>query len=390
MTGATFWETLPRPIVGLAPMSGISDQPFRHIQKKYGNPALVYTEFTAVERLAVGDRDLLDAFLYDESQRPIIGQIYGHTPELFRRMTIMLCELGFDGVDINMGCPSPSVVHRGSGAGLIRTPNVAREIMAAAKQGVRDWQNGVTLRETPGVPAHLVVAVEARRSRLPAAYRERRPIPVSLKTRVGYEMPDVRAWMSEILQSEPAAIALHGRTLRQGYSGSADWEQIAEAVEFTRGSGVVMLGNGDVKSLADAETRIAETGVDGVLIGRGSYGNPFAFQPGDVAAVLAENRYRMLDIAMEHARLYEQFIGGAHRYRFMPMRKHLSWYARSIPSAAHLRRELIQTESADQVAEILERYHAQRHWLQHGEPHTLEQKEGENQVKGLHLPIFEA
>jgi nifR3 family TIM-barrel protein len=389
MTPQTLWNTLPRPIIGLAPMSGISDHPFRHIQKKYGNPALVYTEFTAVERLAVGDRDLLDAFLYDESQRPIIGQIYGHAPELFRRMAILLCELGFDGVDINMGCPSPSVVHRGSGAGLIRTPETARAIVAAVKQGVRDWQNGITLRETPGVPAHLVIAVEARRTRLPAAYRERRPIPVSLKTRVGYETPDVRAWMDEILQSEPSAIALHGRTLRQGYAGSADWEKIAEAVDFARGSGVVMLGNGDVKSLADAEKRIAETGVDGVLIGRGSYGNPFAFQPGDAEAVLAEHRYRMLDIALEHARLYEQFIGGAHRHRFMPMRKHLSWYARSIPSAAHLRRELIQTESADQVAEILARYHANRHWLQHGEQHTAEQTLREHTAKTLHLPILD-
>ena len=304
MSTTTFWDTLPRPIVGLAPMSGISDHPFRHIQKKYGNPDLIYTEFTAVERLAVGDRDLLDAFQYDESQRPVIGQIYGHTPELFRRMTILLCELGFDGVDINMGCPSPSVVHRGSGAGLIRTPDVARAIVAAAKQGVHDWQNGVTLRETPGVPRHLMVAAEARLSKLPAAYRERRPIPVSLKTRVGYETPDVRAWMEEILQSEPAAIALHGRTLRQGYSGSADWEQIAEAVEAARGSNVPMLGNGDIKSLDEAQKRIAETGVDGVLIGRGSYGNPFVFREGDAAAALGENRYRMLEIALEHARLF--------------------------------------------------------------------------------------
>jgi len=386
----TLWDTLPRPVIGLAPMSGISDHPFRHIQKKYGNPALVYTEFTAVERLAVGDRDLLDAFHYDESQRPIIGQIYGHMPELFRRMTILLCELGFDGVDINMGCPSPSVVHRGSGAGLIRTPEVARAIVAAAKQGVRDWQNGVTLRETPGVPKHLIIAVEARRAKLPPPYHERRPIPISLKTRVGYETPDIRTWMSEILQSEPAAIALHGRTLRQGYSGSADWEQIAEAVEIARGSDVIMLGNGDVKSLVDADRRIAETGVDGILIGRGSYGNPFVFQPGDAAAVLAENRYRMLDIALEHARLYEQFIGGAHRYRFMPMRKHLSWYARSIPSAAHLRRELIQTESADQVAEILARYHAHKHWLQHGENHAGEQKSEESVSERLRLPILES
>lgn len=381
MTQQTFWQTLPRPILGLAPMSGISDHPFRTMQKKYGAPALIYTEFTAVERLAVGDRDLLDAFLYDETQRPIIGQIYGHTPELFRRMAILLCELGFDGIDINMGCPSPSVVHRGSGAGLIRTPDVARAIVAAAKQGVREWQNGITLRETPGVPAHLVMAVEARRSKLPQAYRERRAIPVSLKTRVGYETPDVRAWMHEVAQSEPAAIALHGRTLRQGYSGNADWEQIGQAVEALRGSGIVTLGNGDIKSYQEAQERIAQTGVDGVLIGRGSYGNPFVFTPGGLTQVLAENRYRMLELALEHARHYEHFIGGAHRYRFMPMRKHLSWYVRNMPSAAHLRRQLIHTESVAQVEEILAEYHAQRHWRQQGAPPA---------VANLNLPVLEA
>lgn len=383
MNTPTFWHALPRPIVGLAPMSGINDQPFRHIQKKYGDPALIYTEFIAVERLAVGDRDLLDAFAYDESQRPIIGQIYGHTPELFRRMAILLCELGFDGVDINMGCPSPSVVHRGSGAGLIRTPELARTIIAATKQGITDWQNGATLRDTPGVPRHLVIAVEARRAHLPAAWRERRAIPVSLKTRVGYEAPDVRAWIEALLPAAPAAIALHGRTLRQGYAGSANWEMIAEAVACARGSGVLVLGNGDIKSLADAKARIVETGVDGVLIGRGSYGNPFVFRPGDVAAVLAEDRYRMLDIALEHARLYERFIGGAHRYRFLPMRKHLSWYARSIPSAAHLRRELVQVENVMQVEEVLARYHAQRRWPPQGDAARTGRGTQE-----LHFPIL--
>ncbi len=134
----TFWQTLPRPIIGLAPMNGVSDQPFRFIQKKYGNPMVLYTEFTAVERLRFGDPGLFKDFLFDESQRPIIAQIYGHQPELFRHMALFACELGFDGIDINMGCPSHSIVHRGAGAGLIRTPDVAQAIVAATKAGVAD------------------------------------------------------------------------------------------------------------------------------------------------------------------------------------------------------------------------------------------------------------
>lgn len=351
-----FWETLARPIIGLAPMNGITDYPFRHIQKKYGAPMLLYTEFTGVERLAIGDRDLLNDLRYDESQRPIVAQIFGNAPDLFRRMAIMLCELGFDGIDVNMGCPSPGVVHRGSGAGLINTPQVALEIMRATKAGVAEWQNGIKTRDLRGVPLALVEQVEARHRALLADFQQRRAIPVSLKTRIGYETPQVSEWIPRILESAPAAIAIHGRTLRQGYAGQADWDQIARAAVFARAARVPILGNGDIPSLDEAWRRIAECGVDGVLIGRGSYGNPFIFKGEDPAVVHAGDRFRMLRIALEHARFYEASFGTQLRYRFLPMRKHLSWYVRSLPSAAHLRRELIETWSADEVESILTRY----------------------------------
>ena len=357
---ATFWDTLPRPLIGLAPMNGISDHPFRHIQKKYGNPQLLYTEFTAVERLDIGDPALLRHFLYDESQRPIIAQIFGHTPELFRRMAVLLCQLGFDGIDINMGCPAPSVVHRGSGAGLIRTPELAQAIVAATKAGVCDWCNGASVRDDPGAPAQLIAEVEACYARLPAQYQQRRALPVSVKTRIGYDTPQIDSWAPQILASEPVALAIHGRTLRQGYTGQADWDEIARAVELARGTQTLILGNGDVRSLADAEQRVADYGVDGVLIGRASYGNPFLFRPGDQEAALAGDRYRVLRIALEHARLFEATISWGARHRFLPMRKHLSWYVRNLHGAASLRRELIQTDSADEVAALLDHYLAYR------------------------------
>ncbi len=357
---ATFWDTLPRPLIGLAPMDGVTDHPFRHIQKKYGNPMLIYTEFTAVERLEVGDRALLKEYLYDESQRPIIAQIFGHTPDLFRRAAVMLCQLGFDGIDINMGCPAPSVVHRGAGAGLIKTPLLAQTIVQSTKQGVQDWCNGATVRDDRAAPPHLVAEVEARHARLPIDYQQRRAIPVSVKTRIGYDTPQIDAWAPQILESEPVALAIHGRTLRQGYSGRADWDEIASAAELARGSRTLILGNGDVKSLEDAQARVAGYGVDGVLIGRASCGDPFVFRPDGDPAGQAADRYRLLRIALEHARLFEKTIGHGVSNRFLAMRKHLGWYARGVHGAHGLRRELVQTHNVDEVAAILDRYFAYR------------------------------
>lgn len=354
----TFWQTLPRPLLGLAPMDGVTDHPCRHIQKKYGRPGLIYTEFVAVERLAIGDWALLKDFRYDESQRPVIAQIYGHIPSLFPPMVVMLCELGFDGIDINMGCPAASVVHRGSGAGLIRTPDVAQEVVRAAKRGVEMWLNGASLRDLPEMPRRLLIEAEAQRNALPPAYQTRRPIPVSVKTRIGYEAPQVSEWIPRLLESEPAVIAIHGRTLHQRYGGSADWEEIGQAAELARGSHTLILGNGDVRSYEDALNRIATYNVDGALIGRGSNGNPFVFQPEHIRD--NADRYCLLRIALEHAKLYEETISRDRPISFLSMRKHLGWYARNIPGASALRRALVQTWNAAEVAAILDDYFAHR------------------------------
>ena len=226
-------------------MDGIGDHAFRHIQKKYGAPALIYTEFTAADRLEIGDPALLKDFFYDESQRPIVAQMFGHIPDFFRRMAVMLCQLGFDGIDINMGCPAPNIAQRGAGAGLIRTPEVAQAIVRAAKLGVRQWQDGATVRDDLGVPPHLVAQVEAFAAQLPAAYRQPRPIPISLKTRIGFEEPAVDEWIPRILESEPAAIALHGRTLRQGYSGMAERPALDRAAELAHAARLPLPGTGD-------------------------------------------------------------------------------------------------------------------------------------------------
>jgi tRNA-dihydrouridine synthase len=332
-------------------MNGVTDYPFRHIQKKYGRPAVLYTEFTSVTGAFTRDGRLLQDFRYDETQRPILGQIFGRSPEHFRQMAILLCQLGFDGVDINMGCPTRSVAHSGAGAALIKTPQLAQEIVRAVKTGIHDWYNGATVRDCADVPGFIKRLVELRAAELPPAQRQRQLLPVSIKTRVGYEVPEVESWIPCLLETEPAAIAIHGRTLRQAYGGLADWDKIACAAAIARGSGVAILGNGDVPSWSEAQRRIIECGLDGVLIGRAACGNPFVFEP-DWSQTVKEDT-RRLGVAIEHVQLYEAAFAHLPYYSFLPMRKHLAWYARHARGGAALRHQLLQIRHAGDAVAIL-------------------------------------
>jgi nifR3 family TIM-barrel protein len=337
-------------------MDGVGDHPFRHIQKKYGNPHLIYTEFTSVEALCHGDRQSWANLLYDESQRPIIAQIYGKTPHYYRQVAVLLCELGFDGIDLNMGCPAKTVANKGCGAGLIRTPDLAQTLIGAVKAGVRDWYNGATGADCPDLPAKFVAAAAEKYAHLPPAAQVRRLIPVSVKTRIGYDEPSVDAWLPRLLDAEPAAVCLHGRTLRQAYSGQADWTLIGRGAELARGTGVPILGNGDVTSLAAAHECSQIYGLDGVLIGRASFGNPFVFTATTPPADEQAQRHQLIRIAVEHARLYEETFQPQPRFWFLPMRKHLGWYIRDIRGARHLRTQLLQTNNAHDVEQLLRQH----------------------------------
>jgi len=346
-----FWHDLERPIVGLSPMDGVTDQPYRYIQKKYGNPDVVYTEFATVEGFCRGAEKVLDDFLYNEDQRPIVAQIYGTTPKFFRETATALCEMGFDGIDINMGCPAKSVAQSGAGAALIKTPELAKEIVQATKAGVEDWQNGKTSADCENITDQLTSAIQERYQQLPIKYQQHdRPIPVTVKTRVGYDSKVAEEWAKHLLETEPIVIAIHGRTLRQGYGGEADWEEIAKAVEAAKDSNTMIFGNGDVDSRAEALIKVKEYGVDGVLIGRGTFGNPWTFKDKEVGIELKAK------VALEHSRYFESLFKDRENYRFLPMRKHLGWYIRSVENATEIRKELMQAESATEVDKILKKY----------------------------------
>ena len=362
----SLWDRLPRPIVGLSPMDGVTDAPFRGVVARYGKPDVTFTEFTHVNDICRAPDFVLDSLRYSDVERPIVAQIYGKEPEAFYVAAYVVGELGFDGLDINMGCPSRNVAHSGSGAGLIRTPDLARQIVEAARRGLEDWAGGAELpvdRLRTG-RADLIRRMNEARCGGPTAAR--RMLPLSIKTRLGYDSDVIDRWMACLLETKPAAITIHGRTLEQMYRGKADWQAIARAVTCARGSETLVLGNGDIQSLSEAATRIAETGVHGVLVGRGVLGEPWFFRElargraawargGD--GPLGSNWNPPVSLAtrfavmLDHARLFEETRG---RARFPHIRKHLAWYCKGFPHAATMRARLVRASCPSDVEAIVQ------------------------------------
>ena len=355
-----FWQRIDKPIIGLSPMDGVTDASFRLVAARHGRPDLCMTEFTSVEGICCGADSFVRDFHYGEYERPILAQIYGRTPRAFYQVAHIVCELGFDGLDINMGCPAKNVANKGCGAGLILNPELAVTIVREARQGIADWAAGQRLEET-GLAPEVVDRVRAmnRGRPQPAA---RQGIPLSVKTRVGYDRVAVEEWIPVLLAERPAAISLHGRTLKQMYKGLADWDAIHRAVELARGLPTLILGNGDLKSMADAVERIRQTGVDGVLLGRGAMGNPWIFRDkqwakdslagithpgGPDLDVSQEERTRVL---LEHSRHFESLWG---ERRFHAMRKHLAWYCKGFRGAAQWRAQMVRARNAEEVARIV-------------------------------------
>jgi tRNA-dihydrouridine synthase len=365
----SFWHSLARPIIGLSPMDGVTDATFRLVVAKQGKPDVTFTEFTHVHDVCRGPEFLLDSLLYHEEERPIVAQLYGKDPELFYQAAHAVCELGFDGLDINMGCPSRNVASSGSGAGLIRTPDLAHAIMRATRQGIQDWAGGQSLEAAGIKPVRAAAIRRLNERRGSSAQTNRKSIPLSVKTRLGYDEVIVDRWIEHLLAESPTAISLHGRTLQQMYRGEADWSAIARAAEVVRGSGTLLFGNGDVQSLQEVVRRVRETGVDGVLVGRAALGAPWFFRgnEGVRKAVRTQgvdgpeawnpSMAARFDVLLEHARLCEMQWG---RDQFRRMRKHLGWYCKGFPHAAALRASMFRASSVADVEAMLADYQAHR------------------------------
>lgn len=333
-----FWETIKKPIIAVSPMDGVTDAPFRYIVAKHGPSAVSFTEFTNVEGLARGAVSMLKAFRYSEVERPVVAQIYGVEEESYYKVALMLCHLGFDGIDINMGCPANKVARRNSGAGLIRIPKHAQKLVLTTKQAVKDWSEGITL-EKAGIRPKIINHLKA----IKPEEGPRIQIPVSVKTRTGVDKIVTEEWISTLLETEPANLSLHGRTLKQMYTGHANWEEIGKAAALCRPTETSFLGNGDVMNLDDAYRKIKEYDTDGVLVGRGTLGNPWFFK-----AHTPTTKER-IKVAVEHCKAFEELMPDL---AFFNMRKHLGWYCKGFDGARELRSKLMQTNSSEEVEAV--------------------------------------
>lgn len=345
-------------------MDGVTDACFRSVIARQGKPDVGFTEFTHVHDICRGPEILMETLLYSEMERPIVAQLYGKDPDLFYRAAHAVCELGFDGLDINMGCPSKSVASSGSGAGLIRTPELARAIMQAATRGIEDWAGGQTLEQAGFKAARVAVIERLNQQRGATGPTPRRQIPLSVKTRLGYESVTVEMWVEELLQEQPTVISLHGRTLKQMYRGTADWSAIARAVALVKGTGTLLLGNGDIQSLDDVARRVHETGVDGVLVGRSVLGAPWFFREKEQARMRTQSVSGMdveqdavevslnerFAVLVDHAQQFQALVGERQFYR---MRKHLGWYCKGFPHAASLRAQMVRVSSVTELQTLL-------------------------------------
>ncbi len=348
-----FKHGLETPVIALSPMDGVTDAAYRYVTKKYGNPDLIFTEFTNVIGLCKGAERLFMDFDYDDIERPVIAQVFGPDPEYFYHAAKIVVALGFDGIDINMGCPARNVSEKGSGAGLIRKPETAKEIVRQTRKGVADYfADGKLTGVADNVPGIVTAALASHQPIDRQAQQAN--FTISVKTRIGYDSNVVSEWMQHLTEVSPDWISVHGRTLKQLYTGQADWDAIATAVQSTP---IPILANGDITSSALAVDVLKRTKAAGVLIGRGSYGNPWIFRQKEQIKQLADSIQdfqpswtEKVDVIIEHAKLHWQFKG---EKAFTQMRKNLGWYIKDIPNASSLRAKLMQTTNPEQVAQVL-------------------------------------
>ncbi len=346
-------------------MDSVTDASFRLITAKYGRPDVMLTEFVNIQSAPYAPELLLKDFTYAEIERPVVAQIYGRTPELFYKVAHIAAALGFDGLDINMGCPAKKIAAAGCGAALIREPELARAIIRATRRGLQDWYDGQSLKAI-GIRPGAIEAFAAANRRRTGTDRDtdRRILPLSIKTRLGYDRIVIHEWLSTLLEERPAAITLHGRTLKQGYKGCADWDAIAQAAEIAKGSGTVLLGNGDLRDLVDVYLRVQNTQVDGVLIGQASEGNPWLFADKEqvksalrgIGTVNTQPTVSLTDrfnVMLEHSRHYETVV---QNHCFFGMRKNLLWYCRGFPGAEELRSQMKHVCNSADVEAALETF----------------------------------
>ncbi len=309
-----FWSALPRPFFVMAPMEDVTDAAFRQMFARHGKPHVTYTEFTSADGLVLapepGRSKLLKKFLFSNNERPIVAQLFTSTPERMEAAARLAQEMGFDGVDINMGCPDKAVEKQGAGAALIKNPERAVELMRAVRRGAPE-------------------------------------LPLSVKTRIGYNTDELERWIPQILAEEPTTLTVHLRTRKEMSDVPAHWDRMRDVVALrdSLGSKTLIVGNGDVRDLADARAKAAETGCDGIMLGRAIFGNPWLF-----AERIPSPEERMTALS-EHLALFDELLGTT--THFAVMKKHFKAYINGWDNAKDLRVQLMETNTVAEAQAVL-------------------------------------
>ncbi len=345
MINLGFWGKLKKPVMVLAPMADVTDCAFRQIIAKYGKPDVFWTEFVSADGLAHKEarEKLLIDLKFGENEHPIVAQIFGSNPDNIREASKLCRDLGFDGIDINMGCPDKSIEKQGAGAGMIKNPKLAREVIRAAKEGAGD-------------------------------------LPVSVKTRIGYNKNEMETWLREILSEDIAVLTVHLRTRKEMSLVPAHWDLMKRIIEIRDevNKDTLIFGNGDVVDIQDGKKKCEETGCDGAMLGRAIFGNPWLFSPKKNFWAFLQplaGTFRLqnsssvptikqkLKVMVEHTKLFEEMLG---KYKnFAIMKKHYKAYVNNAfdarptgragsfgRGAKELRMKLMEAENATEVEQI--------------------------------------
>lgn len=311
----TFWHEIPRPFFILAPMEAVTDIVFRHVIAHAGQPDIFFTEFTNASSYASekGIDSTRGRLTFTEDENPVVAQIWGCRPDQFSFMSHGLKHMGFKGIDINMGCPEKSVVKGGSGSGLIRNPKLASQLIASAKES---------------------------------------GLPVSVKTRLGYDNTNEwKDWLSHLLEQDIANLTVHLRTRKEMSKVDAHYELIPEikALRDTIAPQTLLTINGDIRDRQHGEELVEQYGVDGIMIARGVFYNPFAFE----ISKREHSREELITLLNLHLDLFDTYRNKHGLHRFEPLKRFFKIYIRDFAGASELREQLMHTKSTDEVRAAL-------------------------------------
>lgn len=304
-----------KPLIYVAPMSGVTNAPYRRMVKKF-HADIVFPEFVSTYALHHGSKKTLNMLEYDESERPIIAQLFGAEPEYFYKAAQLVKKLGFDGVDINFGCPAPKVAKNGGGCALLGDLGLARAVVEATVDGVGG------------------------------------AIPVSVKTRKSYRQTYVRDFCRVIADLPLAALCVHGRSFEKPYLGPADLEPMKEAKSLVP---FPVMASGNAHTPEAAKETLEYTGCDGLALARGTFGKPWIGK--QIKEYLETGAYteptlvEKLDTMLEHAHLVTQLMTHT---PFIEIRKILGWYIRDFPHAATYRSQLVRVNTVEEIEHIVQ------------------------------------